>query len=191
MKIQSLLLVLISGSNYECSTRPKFSYFKIVGDGIKLPVFILQVKNRLTFSNPLSVDELVINLKEKNLYLPVFDQVKKSAVVLKYLHWKPIYQYLANAKQDRRNRDQKSIRYSELFVRYGRMTAKEADILTHSKENVGIADVSFYQNQNLTYSYPAKDLVVVASDSLLTLRNNFNLDNLPQKLVDMIKKLYS
>lgn len=165
----------------------KFSYFKIVGDGIKLPVFILQVKNRLTFSNPLSVDELVINLKEKNLYLSVFDQVKKSAVVLKYLHWKPIYQYLANAKQDRRNRDQKSIRYSELFVRYGRMTAEEADILTHSKENVGIADVSFYQNQNLTYSYPAKDLVVVASDSLLTLRNNFNLDNLPQKLVDMIK----
>lgn len=164
----------------------KFSYFKTLDNGKKLPVFILQVKNKLAFSQPLPVDELVISLQGKNLYLPAFDQVKKSAVVVRYLHWRPIYEFLANSKKDRRNPNQKSIRYHELFVKYGRMTAEEAEKLTNAKSNFGIADVSFYQNQNLFYSYPAKDLVIVASDGLLTLRNDFKLDALPSKLVDMV-----
>lgn len=140
------------------------------------------MKNKLAFSQPLPVDELVISLQGKNLYLPAFDQVKKSAVVVRYLHWRPIYEFLANSKKDRRNPNQKSIRYHELFVKYGRMTAEEAVELTNAKSNFGIADVSFYQNQNLFYSYPAKDLVIVASDGLLTLRNDFKLDIVNPKL---------
>lgn len=163
----------------------KFSYFKKLDNGKKLPVFILQIKNKLNFAKPLHADELATILQDKNLYLPVFDLVKNSSMVLKRLSAKPIFHYLPSQKRSRRDNNQ-SIRYSELFVKHGRMTQEEADKIMQSKRNFAIAEVSAYQN-NYLYSYPARDLIVIASDSLLKLKNESALEHLPKKLVDMIQ----
>lgn len=162
----------------------KFSHFKRLENGENLPVFLLQVRNRLAFTTPICADELTLVLQNKTLYLPVFDTVKKSAVVLRKLQWKPIFHFLPT-KKDRRKTTEKAVRYAELFVKHGRITQTEVNTLGEH-QNIGIAEISFYQNKNARYSYPAKDLQIVASDSLLTLRNDFGNATLPSAIIDMI-----
>ena len=52
MKIQSLLLVLISGSNYECSTRPK--YYKYLVLCIFMLNFMLLVYDKRLYGLPVA-----------------------------------------------------------------------------------------------------------------------------------------
>ena len=146
------------------------------------PVFNVIVKNRLYFSKPLeSLDFAQFLADRRSLYLPAYDKKKNFNCVLRNFEFKEVYHY------EKRSRKHKNpMRHGERFIQAKRMTKEEYDSHASSKEKFPMAFCTAYSNKDKTYCYPARDIEISASDSLLKLDNdNKNID-FPKELEEAI-----
>lgn len=148
----------------------------------KLPVFSVMLKNPLFFSQNLSVGELGQFLEDRRrLYLPVLDQKLNFNAVLRTVTSKEVYIY-----EQKTRKNPNPFRIGERFIASGRMTEIEYKELEHCKTKLRVAYVTSYSDAQKHYCYPARDLQVVASDSLLRLENQNPTIEFPAPLREAI-----
>ncbi len=148
----------------------------------KLPVFTVMLKNPLFFSQNLSVEELGQFLEDRRkLYLPVLDQKLNFNAVLRTVTGKEVYIY-----EQRTRRNPNPFRIGDRFIASGRMTQDEYQELERNKTKLRVAYVTPYNDAQKHYCYPARDLHVVASDSLLRLENQNPTIEFPEPLGEAI-----
>lgn len=146
------------------------------------PVFNVIVKNKLSFSKPLQAIDFALFLSDRrNLYLPVYDREKSFNSVLRSIEFKEVFHY---EKKTRKNRN--PMRVGERFIKSNRMTSEEYDSLSASQERFPMAFCTPYGNKDIRYCYPARDIEILASDSLLKLGNdNVNIE-IPDEIQEAI-----
>lgn len=148
----------------------------------ELPVFTIMLKNPLFFSQNLSVGELGQFLEDRRkLYLPVLDQKLNFNAVLRTVTGKEVYIY-----EQKTRKNPKPFRIGDRFVASGRMNEDEYRQLERSKTKFRVAYVTPYSDAQKHYCYPARDLQVVASDSLLRLENKNPTIKFPEHLEEAI-----
>lgn len=148
----------------------------------KKPVFTVLVRNPLFFSRNFSVSELGQFLEDRRkLYLPVLDRKLSFNAILRTVTSKEIYIF-----EQKTRRNPRPVRIGERFVAAARMSEEEYQQLESSQAKFRVAYVTPYNDPQKHYCYPARDLEIVASDSLLRLQNqNANID-FPEALAEAI-----
>jgi len=146
------------------------------------PVFNVIVKNRLFFSKPLQLQGFSQFLADRrNLYLPAYDREKNFNCVLRNVEFKQVFHY---EKKTRKNKN--PMRVGERFIQSKRMSEEEYASLAASQERFPMAYCTPYGNKDVRYCYPARDIEISASDSLLKLGNdNVNIE-FPEEIQEAI-----
>lgn len=151
-------------------------------DASDLPVFNVIVKHRLYFSVPLRLITFSQFLSDRrNLYLPAYDKTKNFNCILRGVEFREVFHF---EKKTRKNKN--PIRIGDRFIKAGRMTQSEYDALSTSNEKFPVAYCESYSDKNKRYSYPARDIDIAASDSLLKLENDNKSLDLPEELQEAV-----
>lgn len=151
-----------------------------------VPFFTVIVKNPLYFTDNLQLDdfsEFLSGLKGK-LFLPAYDSKNKFNNVVRSVNSVEIYKF---QPKSRKYKDHKPKRYGEMFMQSGRMDKAEYDELTESQDKFPICTATSYSNYSRFYTYPARDVEIIASDSLIKLKNNNASRQFPDELQDAIE----
>lgn len=146
------------------------------------PVFTVAVKNSLFFSENLrAIDHEQFLNDRRTMYLPAFDRANKFNNILRSVASKPVYLY---EEKTRKNPNPKRI--GERFVAAGRMSQEEYDGLVKSQEPFPVCYVTGYSDYKKQYCYPSRDVEIIASDSLLKLRNSNPNIEFPEEIDEAI-----
>lgn len=149
-----------------------------------IPRFSIFVRHKLGFSVPLRLDAFAQFIADRNkVWLPVFDSKRQSNFVLQNVQFKELYHY---EPQTFDNPEPKRI--GERFIDAGRMTQEEYASLSNDKASSPVAWVKPYgRKKDKNYCFPARDLEISASDSLLSLQNNVSdAVEIPDELLEAI-----
>jgi hypothetical protein len=150
-------------------------------DGDK-PVFTVVIRNPLYFSQNLNVEDLADFLHDRRkVYLPAYDLRKDFNNILRSVDRKEVYFFEQRSRKNPNPR-----RIGERFVAAGRMTQEEYNRLDTSKAAFPICYSTPYNDYKKQYCYPARDIEIVASDSLLKLQNDNPLVEFPVELGEAI-----
>lgn len=134
----------------------------------KKPVFTVVVRNKLNFSKNINVaDHVDFLIERQNLYLPVYDRAKNFNCILRSAAKKEVFIY-----EQKTRKTPNPARIGERFMQAGRMSQEEYDKLTQAHTKFPVCFCTPYSNYKKLYVYPARDIEIIASDSLLKLGNN-------------------
>jgi hypothetical protein len=132
------------------------------------PVFTVVVRNKLNFSKNINVaDHIDFLIERKDLFLPVYDRAKNFNCILRGADKKEVFIY-----EQRTRKNPNPARIGERFVKAGRMNQEEYDLLVQAQTKFPVCSCTPYSNYKKLYVYPARDIEIIASDSLLKLSNN-------------------
>lgn len=146
------------------------------------PVFTVVVRNPLYFSENLSVADFADFLRDRRkVYLPAYDRQKDFNNILRSVDCKEVFIY-----EQKTRKNPKPHRIGERFVTAGRMTQDEYDSLSGAKTEFPVCYATPYSDYKKQYCYPARDIEIVASDSLLKLQNDNPLVEFPAELGEAI-----
>lgn len=147
-----------------------------------VPVFTVMLRNPLFFSHNLSVEDLGQFLEDRRkLYLPVIDQKLNFNTVLRTVTSKEIYIF-----EQKTRKNPNPIRIGRRFVNASRMGEEEYQTLEAEKKKFRVAYTTPYSDSQKQYCFPARDLQIVASDSLLRLQNQNPTIDFPEELGEAV-----
>lgn len=147
---------------------------KVMGDDF---YFNIEVKNRVFFDRNLPLDVLLDTMPLKSkMWLPVIDEKNKFKTSLTGAHHKELYHRLPGKG---------SARYGEIFIRSGRLTEKEYEHAVETQSTYLIATTQSYSKAH-TYHYLTRDLSVIASSSIASIKKWYGQKEIPAEIKELI-----
>lgn len=146
------------------------------------PIFNIVVRNPLYFSSNLNTSDFSEFLRDRRkIFLPAYDRKNDFNNILRSVDNKEIFFY---EKRTRSNPNPKRI--GDRFIKAGRMSQEEYDRLEQSNIKFFVCFCTSYSNYQKHYCYPARDIEIVASDSLLKLKNDNDQLAFPEELLEAV-----
>lgn len=150
------------------------------------PYFIITMKNPMYFDVNLKAVDFIDFFKtiRYKLYLPAYDTKRSFSMIARHIMEKPVY--YKESKSSARKSNRKSLSYGEILKKSGRMSDEEFNVLLDTKEEFPFCHCTAYGSYTKTYLYAARDVEIIASDSLIKLGNDNPLRQLPEELAEAI-----
>lgn len=150
------------------------------------PYFIITLKNPLYFDRNLNAEDFVDFFKtiKHRLYLPAYDKKRSFSMIARHIMERPVYykETVSSALRSQR----KSLTYGEILKRSGRMSAEEFAEMLEANKEFPFCMCTGYSSYSKSYLYAARDVEIIASDSLIKLSNDNPLRELPEELSEAI-----